>query len=121
MTKRNIDIQQNCIICSSAAAQACVNCHVAHCPQHLLGRSCAGCSGQLWLLQAKYVRWLGFVYALFAIPIVALSANALVGDRKKCLLAGMDEHVPKPIVPAVLFMRISQWLPKKDEGQSKSA
>ncbi len=61
------------MVCSGVATQVCVNCQVAYCPQHVLGRSCAGCSSQLWLLQAKHVRWLGFLYALTAIPITIFS------------------------------------------------
>lgn len=54
------------------------------------------------------------------IPIVALSANALVGDRQKCLDAGMDDHVAKPIVPDDLFTKLSYWLDHPARASSKA-
>jgi CheY-like chemotaxis protein/HPt (histidine-containing phosphotransfer) domain-containing protein len=49
-----------------------------------------------------------------AIPIVAMTANALQADRESCLRAGMNGFVPKPIVPAVLREALEQWLPAVD-------
>lgn len=44
-------------------------------------------------------------------PIIAMTANAMVGDRKRCLAAGMDDHVAKPIEPEILFETLIKWIP----------
>ena len=46
-----------------------------------------------------------------SIPVVALTANAMVGDRESYIEAGMDDHAAKPIVPAELFETIRRLLP----------
>jgi PAS domain S-box-containing protein len=45
------------------------------------------------------------------IPIIAMTANAMVGDRERFLEAGMNDYVPKPIERPYLLATIARWLP----------
>ncbi|MDH5407050.1 MAG: response regulator [Gammaproteobacteria bacterium] len=46
-------------------------------------------------------------------PIIALTANAMRGDEEKCIAAGMDAYLSKPIKPDALYEKLQQWLPDK--------
>ncbi|WP_420565159.1 response regulator [Thalassobaculum sp.] len=44
------------------------------------------------------------------LPIIAMTANAMSGDRERCLEAGMNDHVAKPIDPDDLYAVLSRWI-----------
>lgn len=46
------------------------------------------------------------------VPIIGVTAHAVKGDMEKCLEAGMDDHMSKPISPDRLFEKISMWMPQ---------
>ncbi len=48
------------------------------------------------------------------LPIIAMTANVMAGDREKCLEAGMNDHLAKPIEPDKLFKILVQWIPPRE-------
>ncbi|MBI4866661.1 MAG: response regulator [Candidatus Wallbacteria bacterium] len=54
------------------------------------------------------------------LPVVGLTANAMQGDRERCLIAGMDDYIAKPIDVAELERVLRRWGPRAAAGQSPS-
>ncbi|MFA6583019.1 MAG: PAS domain S-box protein, partial [Elusimicrobiaceae bacterium] len=47
-----------------------------------------------------------------AVPVIAMTAHAMHGDREKCLQAGMNDYIAKPVSPMALAAALGKWLPK---------
>ncbi|MBF0422810.1 MAG: response regulator [Magnetococcales bacterium] len=50
------------------------------------------------------------------LPILAMTAHAMTGDREKSLEAGMDDHITKPIDPEKLFQALVKWIPVRERA-----
>jgi CheY-like chemotaxis protein len=49
-------------------------------------------------------------------PIIAMTAHTMQGDREKCLEAGMDDYISKPIKKGIVSEMIRKWAPGMEEA-----
>jgi signal transduction histidine kinase/DNA-binding response OmpR family regulator len=56
----------------------------------------------------------------YRLPIIAMTAGTLEDDRENCFLAGMDDFIPKPVMPRALALVLEKWLPKDAKTRAPS-
>ncbi|MEE8436485.1 MAG: response regulator, partial [bacterium] len=55
-----------------------------------------------------------------ALPIIALTAESLTADMERCIAAGMNDYLAKPVMPDLLNQKLSKWLDPAQKGKPQS-
>ncbi len=55
------------------------------------------------------------------IPVIAMTADAMAGTREKCLIAGMDDYISKPLSPDELKLVMGRWVTFPEEDDNKDS
>jgi signal transduction histidine kinase/CheY-like chemotaxis protein len=103
--------RMGCKVVSAANGEEAIRCAYAH-PLDIILMDC-----QMPVMDgfeaSKHLSSLMTDKKLPNIPIIALTANAMKGDREACLASGMSDYLSKPLRRHELISTLQQWLPKE--------
>ncbi len=55
------------------------------------------------------------------VPVIAMTAHAMAEERERCMAAGMNDHITKPIDPDAMFSTLQRWLPRRAAAAQAAA